>query len=310
MNTKKYNKKIIDTDGELDLLKIFNFLYKKKISILIFSIFVTIISFVYYSNFQKFSYIADVKINEPSNRFRETMNEIYIGQIFNLQKFNSDINIKMISPVQLKSFLEKSKRKYGKSDIYEHLFIRNIEDLPKENDDRVNFFVPSHYSINSNFDPAISYMSDVLKDYTLHVRDEVISTYIEDIKISNNRLLKYYENEFEIAKKLGIEKPYFRLMFDVETKNAENLSKLNPSLDDGSFYIGTIVLSLKIENLKKNLEKLDTLSLSDLEYEFFITDPSSTIKVVKSISFLIIPISFLLSLIISSFVIYLKNPQK
>ena len=309
MNTKKYNKKKIDIDGELDLLKIFNFLYKKKISILIFSIFVTIISFVYYSTFQINSYTADIKLNQPSNRFIETMHEFYKVGNFNLIKFNSDINIKMTSPVQLKFFLEKSKEKYGKSAIYKNLVIRKIEVIEKNNDNLTTFFVPLHYSIKSNSPHANIYIGAILKDYALHVRDDVISTYIEDIKISNHRLLKVYESEYEIATKLGNDKPYFNTFYDEKTRKIQGMCE-TVDFEDESFSRGTIILFSQMQNLKKLLKELNIISLSDLEYNFFITEPSSTISVSKSISFIIIPISFVLSLIISSFIVYLKNLLK
>lgn len=196
--------------------------------------------FNYYDNLIRLSMIS----------FDRTLDDPYITV------YKSNLLRNLESQDNLSSFLNKFN-------YINDEFIFNTENYYAKEKTKPNVFFGVYEDKTNGEEILTNYIKATQKKTT----EELILTLEKDIKASIN----FYEAEISIAKKLGIIEPINLNYYNTYKDNKQYLNSSYQSLTTPPeiYYMGTIVLSLRLTELKNSLAKLD---VKNFDYDIILDD--------------------------------------
>jgi LPS O-antigen subunit length determinant protein (WzzB/FepE family) len=294
---------------EIDLPKIILTIWKEKVTFFVIVFLITTIAYVSIDKKKNNDFISTISVrNAPDHFFEEYKNflnkDFFLAdqrQIMGIsEQFNSEFQLNLLSSENLLVFFEQNNK------------IENFKNYLKDNNiDPRNYLnsglklfietekknIGQKYFLNYN-EPFEA--DDFLNDYIVFTKIKTEKIIIEQLSYRILSEIKAYEQNLNIAKKLGIIKPFL-----VSEKNA------NLSLDNQLFYKGTEVLTEQIINLNDLLKRTKELKLN--YNPILIKASSSKVNLIDKEAAnlkLKLFLSLLVGIIVSFITIYIKSIVK
>lgn len=298
----KKNKKFLSEDDAIDYVDIINFLKKNfLVSIIIISISLTA-SYLYYENLDKYVKNTVTITFPPISKFeRFFLTEFDKDRIFYYNRFVSGLDIDLLSEDKFKNFLLDNKSKFSIQNVDDYsinyegkkifsdngiIFTRNT------NSSYINDFIGKDYSIKYKLgDKGI----EILNSFVNHTKKELINSFKKEATTNVVNHINRLQSDLKIAQDLGIERPFNT------TLNAQNLFLQHSDYLNSGFFLGTFVISSKIDQLK--LKKLN-IEKNNFDYEIIYNSNKSEIPIGNDITnYLILGLIIgLVALLIISFI--------
>jgi hypothetical protein len=298
----KKNKNFLSEDDTIDFVDIINYLKKNLlISIIIISTCLAA-SYLYYKNLDKFVKNTVTITFPPISKFeRFFLTEFDRDKIFYYNRFVSGVDIDLLSEDKFKNFLLDNKSKFSIQNVNDYsinyegkkifsdngiIFTRNT------NSSYINDFIGKEYSIKYKLGGR---GIEILNSFVNHTKKELIDAFKKEATTNITMHIDRLKNDLKIAQELGIERPFNT------TLNAQNLFLQHSDYLDSGFFLGSYVISIKIDQLR--LKKLN-IDKNNFDYEIIYNSNKSEIPIGKDITnYLILGfIIGLVALLIISFI--------
>ena len=276
----KKNRTIINKD--FNYFPLVFTLWREKFLILIFSLLG--LSFSYYSFSDRDTFNkAMITINSPPKNLFLNYRDLSLDKFGNSEELEDSLYIALLSRDNLTNFLGDKK----KLDTFK---IEEYKDFPSQ--------------IKSNKFEA-TYLNNIdgqklLEEYILYTQSNVIKKEVNYLKSLIDTVIAQYKKEFEIAKKLGIETP----MESMEMENSEK-NDLNVffAFRGPTYLRGTIILDMRISNLKEELERLE---IKNFNYDIILDKPYF-IKTINNYSVAYYVAGIILGFLFSLIILFIKS---
>ena len=266
---KQYQKSKTLSDEEIDLKKIILNLWKEKFLLIIIILIFSITGYIYGAIKPKVYQLKVTTRDIPTLSFAkfevslEILNDQYSNSdIKNIKKkidlpliFEKEFNQNLLSLDNMVNFFEQNK-KIDKFKSYlktNNINIKNYFNdkfklaIPDKINDKLNKYL---FNYTDNFSQQIS-AHEFLQDYVIYTKrisEKKISEQLSEIILNN---IEYYNQNFNIAKKINLEYPILTTIEGTKVVNEP----------DALFYKGTKVLSEQILNLEKLLDQIKDFNL-------------------------------------------------
>ncbi len=297
---------------EIDLSALIRRLWKEKILILIFSIVCMLLFYLYTLTFDK-EFKTEITIKDPDYEvlkkydkfisYKKNINTIESDKIkieVNVAtKFIDDFNLNLLSLDNLENFLQQSK---GLDDFKVFLKKRNTSAQKYFGGYRFGELKEKNKTIYNRYFlifPKELEGTIFLNNYVQFTKNKTKGEFINKIRIAIYVHLTEYEENFQIAKQIGIENPVMK--FSESSAN-------NFFLDTKSSYLeGTKVLSQKIIYIKQFLSDLER---NQFDYDPILDKASVISKVAPFYQLLYILGGFVFGFFLSLIIIFFRDSIK
>lgn len=144
----------------------------------------------------------------------------------------------------------------------------------------------------------------LLTGYILYTQSNIIKTEVEYLNSLISHTIDQYNNEFEIAERLGIKTPVESYVTEIEMENREE-NDLNVFFDfrGPTYHRGTIILGLRIANLEEELKRIEK---KNFLYDIILDKPYVT-GTVNNYSIAYLVAGSIFGFLVSLIVIFIKS---
>jgi|LakMenEpi03Aug12_release.lakeMendotaPanAssembly.Ray.scaffolds.fasta_scaffold228509_1 LPS O-antigen subunit length determinant protein (WzzB/FepE family) len=294
---KKYPS--VQNDFEINLSDIFGKLWKDKILIFLICLIFSITSYFYFTSQTK-TYKIGIEFSEASekvfNHYIEFSKELQMPTKDLEINFNNEFREQLLKPDNFAEFVKKNNeiiefKSYLKDkniDIptfFEESFIINY--LDKESKkliiDRIYFIYEKNFLAEK-----------ILNEYIIFVKNKTEEIFKRDILDKVIFQIKHYKYHLMLANAANLNEPKGEFVYINNANNSDIL-----------FFLGTKILTIKINNLENLLDKDKTLRLNYNPIKKKI-NPSANFKSPK----IYLALSFVLGLFFSLVILFIKSLMK
>ena len=271
-------KKAFKND-EVDIIELIKFIWKKKFLIFFISFIFTFFALIYYSLSDKI-YKTDIFFNKlPINKFQPLLNYFDKNSEVNLSNtvqkyFCNEFNNNLSSAENLKQYLKKN----GNTNVSKNLIVSMTPIGNKE------FCYIGYTLIFKKPLAGDKFLNEYIELSILENLNQFDKILIEII----NYKIDLYSFQLKIANAIGLEKPHPSFLEDYYT--------------DQLYLKGSRVLSLEIENMKKDLKKISSELLEAITVR---SKPSKPSLISRSLIHLM-TFSIITSLIVSTLLLFFR----
>ena len=294
-------------DNEIDFAEIVKLIWKEKILILFICLIFSVGGYVYSKQLPKI-YKTEIKLRYAHPSYFEPFRQYMIIENFqtnqNIQTiekpFNDEFNLNFLSLDTIVKFYKqydeikefKSYIKNNNIDIREYFndTIEKVTDKKKRSQNIYSFTFSKPL-------PAQKFLTD----YVIFTKEITEKVFEKHIQLILNNSLDNLKDNLEIAKEIELENPFLKSAVDTK-RNERNGDMAIVNEPDSIFYLGKIVLSLKIKHLEQAISKTQDLRF---DYNPILEGASSPYIISKSAKFYI-AIAFVIGFFISIVIIFLK----
>jgi LPS O-antigen subunit length determinant protein (WzzB/FepE family) len=279
---KKNNSYLLD--DEVDLREILKKLWKEKILVFFISVAFMVIGYIYavaQPKRYKTEFTVQVVNLSTFKNYLLSIEQKYKNQKSIIGDFNNELKFNLLDVNLLLLFIENNNEI---NDFKFYLKEKNYlkEKIKLENNDNKYSFTYSKPLAGESF----------LNDYVMFVNEytqTIIKKKIEQLIINQ---INFYEENLEIAEKIGLEYPFFK-------STSETGNKIYQS--EILFFQGTRALSQQLAYLNRDLDQSKNLSL---DYNTILVSGISTSLVSVSVEIYVI-LAFSIGLLFSMMILFI-----